>query len=85
MPNLLGHGEGALQQPVQVGPDRAGRTRGEIRLLHLAKDLGLADHHGIETGSHTEQVENRLSLAVLVEMRPNQFRVDAEVALHEVQ
>ena len=58
--HVLGHREGALEQAVEHQPERAGRLRVPDRLLHLAQDLRLAQHHRIEAARHPERVRDRL-------------------------
>src|SRR5687768_10977701 len=48
---------------------RAGRLRGTRRLLHLAENLGLADHHGIESRGDAESVAHRLLAGQRIEVR----------------
>jgi hypothetical protein len=54
--HLLGHRKAALEQLVQRGAQRAGFVGQAHRLLHLAEDLRLAQHHGIEPAGHAEGV-----------------------------
>ena len=49
--------------------DRARGARHGEGFLHLAQNLRLADHHGIEAGGHAEEMAYRFLVAVLVEMR----------------
>ena len=54
--HFLGHGEGALEELVQGGAQRAGGVGLAHGLLELAQDLGLAQHHGIQPAGHPEGV-----------------------------
>jgi hypothetical protein len=58
--HLLGDGEGALEEPVQHRAERAGGLGGARGLLHLAEDLRLAEHHGIQARGDTEGMAHRL-------------------------
>ncbi len=59
---LLGDREGALEQLIQVRAQRAGFGGGAHRVFHLAEDLRLAQHHGIEPAGHAEGVAHGLRL-----------------------
>jgi hypothetical protein len=52
--HLLGHREGALEQLVQRGAQGAGGLGLAHRLLHLAQDLRLAQHHGVQAAGDAE-------------------------------
>jgi hypothetical protein len=70
--HLLGHREAALEQLVQRRAERAGFVGQAHRLLHLAEDLRLAEHHRIEAGGDAEGVPRRvavvLDVGVLLQM-----------------
>jgi hypothetical protein len=53
---FLGHGEAALKQLIECGAQRAGVIGRPDRVLELAKNLRLAQHHGIETTGNTKGV-----------------------------
>ena len=46
-PHALGHAESVLEEFVHGAGGRAGFAGDRVSLLHLTKDLGLADHHGV--------------------------------------
>jgi hypothetical protein len=79
-PHSLGDGEGVGEQRVQRRPDRLARLGQRERVLHLAEDLRLADHHGIQAGRDAEGVTDRVVLGVRVEQRLHGREVDAAVA-----
>ena len=58
--DVLGDGERALEKAVQHKPQRSGGFGIAHRLLHLAQDLRLAQHHRVEAGRHPERVRHRL-------------------------
>ena len=65
--HALGGREGALEEPAEDRAGGAALDRGAVRVLHLAEDLRLADHHRVERGRDAEHVAHRLGVAVLVE------------------
>src|SRR2546423_1468160 len=64
----------------------ARRFRGAHRLLHLAQDLRLAEHHGIEAARDAEGVlhgvVSLLAIEVRREVEPQGPRPGGEPALH---
>jgi hypothetical protein len=60
--HFLGDRERALEELVQRGAERAGRIGLAHGLLHLAEDLGLAQHHRIEAGGHAEHVARGIAV-----------------------
>ena len=52
----FGCGEAASEQPIQPMADMAVFEREAIGLLELTQDLGLADHHGVQSGCDTQEV-----------------------------
>ena len=58
--HFLGDRERALEQLVQRACQRAGGFGLAHRLLHLAEDLRLAEHHRIEAAGDAERVARRL-------------------------
>ena len=54
--HFLGHRERALEQLVQVAAQHVGILRHARGRLHLAQDLGFAQHHGIQPAGHAEGV-----------------------------
>ncbi|OIQ80212.1 hypothetical protein GALL_380470 [mine drainage metagenome] len=52
--HFLGHRERALEHLPQRAAQRAGLGRGAHRVLHLAEDLRLAQHHRIEPAGDAE-------------------------------
>ncbi|SOZ14370.1 hypothetical protein CBM2609_A170033 [Cupriavidus taiwanensis] len=67
--HFLGHREGPLEQLVQVRAERAGFAGGAHRVLELAQDLGLAQHHRIEPAGHAEGVPHGFGLRQRVQVR----------------
>ena len=67
--HVLGHGERALEQPVQHEAQRPGGLRRAHRVLHLAQDLRLAQHHRIEAARDAERVRHRAILRQRVDVR----------------
>ncbi len=66
--DFLGHRERALEQLVQVGAKRAGFTGGAYRILQLAQDLGLAQHHRIQPAGHAERMAHGFGLRQRVQV-----------------
>jgi len=60
--DLLGDGEGRLEQPVEQRTRRARLLRRAVGVLQLAEDLGLAEDQRIESGSDREDVPDRIRL-----------------------
>ena len=54
--HFLGDRERALEQLVQVAAQHVGILRHARGRLHLAQDLGFAQHHGIQPAGHAEGV-----------------------------
>ena len=67
--HFLGHREGALEHLVQVGAQAAGFVGRAHRVLHLAEDLRLAQHHRIEPGGDAERMAHRVVLRQHVQVR----------------
>jgi hypothetical protein len=61
--------ERPLKKLVQDEAERAGGFRAFHRLLELAEDLRLAEHHRIETARHSKRVLHRLVLREMIEIR----------------
>ena len=57
--HFLGDRERALEQLVQRGAERAGLVGLAHRLLHLAEDLRLAEHHRVEAAGDAERMARR--------------------------
>ncbi len=51
--------------------------------LDLAEDLRLTDDHGIKAGGNAEEMADGLLVVMLIDMRREQRRVEAEVAMQE--
>src|SRR5712691_8629072 len=68
-PHPLRNGERLGEERVKRGPDRLARLGERERILHLAQDLRLADHHRVEARRHAERVTNRLPIGVRIEDR----------------
>ena len=47
-PDLFGHSKRALKQSMQISAGSAGCARSFVSAFGLPKNLGFADHHGIE-------------------------------------
>jgi hypothetical protein len=77
--DFLGHRERALEQLVQRAAQRAGLVGLAHGFLHLAEDLGLAQHHGIEARRHAEGVAR--GLAVLADVGVGRELAAADPAL----
>ncbi|MCY1236029.1 hypothetical protein D9M72_486650 [compost metagenome] len=67
--HFLGHREGALEQLVQVRPQRAGLAGRAHRVLELAQDLGFAQHHRIQPAGHAEGMAHGFGLRQRVQVR----------------
>ena len=67
--DLLGRGEGGLQQMLQLAGDGARGARDGEGLLHLAENLRLAHDHGVQAGGHAEEMAHGLLVVMLVDVR----------------
>jgi hypothetical protein len=67
-PDVLGGGERLLENTIEDHPRCAGDLSDGVRVFHLAKDLGLAEHHGIEPAGDFEQVLDARVVMVLIKM-----------------
>ncbi len=72
--HVLGDGERALEQPIQHEAEAAGGGRVPHRLLHLAQDLRLAQHHRVEPARHAERVRDRPVARQRVDVRRQRVR-----------
>ena len=70
--HFLGHGEGPLEEVVQVHAQAARLVGLSGGLLQLAQNLGLTEHHGVQATGHAKDMSHGLGLGVLVEVM-NQF------------
>ena len=66
--HVLGNGKRALEQAVEHQPQRARRLGGLYRLLHLAQDLRLAQHHRIEPARDAKRMRNGFLLRQRVDV-----------------
>ncbi len=66
--DFLGHREGALEQLAQQRADGSGFFGNARRLLHLAEDLRLAQHHRIQPRRDAEHVAHGFLLRMLVKI-----------------
>ncbi|MNN05501.1 hypothetical protein D3C81_1182640 [compost metagenome] len=66
--HFLRHGEGALEQLVQVGAQRAGLAGGAHCVLELAQDLRFAKHHRVQPAGHAERVTHGFGLGQRIQM-----------------
>ncbi len=81
--DAFGNGEGTLQQRIEHGFDGADFAGDGERLLHLAKDLGFADDHGIERTGDTKQVADGFGLTEMVKVRLDVGRAEIEEVVKE--
>ena len=84
LPHPLGHGEGAVEEPVEDAADGARLLRDGVVLLQLTEDLWLAHDHGVEAGGHAEDVPHRVLACVVVELVLGGLQVDVGLALEKV-
>ncbi|CUJ48692.1 Uncharacterised protein [Achromobacter xylosoxidans] len=77
--DFLGHREGALEHLVQQRAERTGFASRAHGVLHLADDLGFAQHHGIEPAGHAEGVAHGVVLLVAVQMRAQRAGIEPVV------
>src|SRR5579884_2694639 len=66
--HALGDAEGAGEDVFEKAADRTFRSRERVRGLDLAEDLGLADDHGVETGSDAEEMTNGVAVFQAVQV-----------------
>ncbi len=78
--HFLRHREGALEQLVEQRSERAGGFGDASRFFHLAQDLRLADHHGIEARGDAERVPHGFGLRKRVQVGFQLPRLDAVIA-----
>ena len=81
--DLLGYGEGALEEGFERGADGADLAGDGVGLLDLAEDLGLAYDHGIERAGYAEEVPDGFALAEFVEVGLDVGGGDGEVLVEE--
>jgi hypothetical protein len=67
--HVLRHRERALEQPVEDQAQRTGGLSAAHRLLHLAEDLRLAEHHRIQAAGDAKSVRHRAILRQRVDVR----------------
>ena len=58
--HFLGHRKTALEHLVERDAEGAGLVGGAHGVFHLAQDLRLAKHHGVQSAGHPEGVARRL-------------------------
>jgi len=73
-------GKGALQQVLELAGNGSGGARDREGLFHLAENLRLADDHGIEARGHAEEMADGFPVAVFIEMRREDGRIDSKLA-----
>ena len=83
--HFLGHREAALEQLVQRAAQGACVLCGAHGVLHLAQDLGLAQHHGIEPAGHAEGMARHMAVFQQIGVRAQQFGRDAAAVGQPVQ
>ena len=62
---------------------RSNGASGGVGFLDLSKNLGLADHHGIEAGGDAKNVTDGLIFAKFVEMTFKLAEIDLEILAQE--
>ena len=72
----LGGFIGLLEQAAQGRPDRLGRFGIRKRLLDLAENLRLAEHHRVQAGGHAENMPDGLGLFQAVAVAAQGVQVD---------
>jgi hypothetical protein len=65
---------GLLEQPLQLAAGQAVGPRGVERAAHLARDLVLADHDGLQSAGHREEVGCGIRSLVDGDRRAQQVR-----------
>ena len=81
--NFLGGGKCALQQMFKLPGNGAGSARHGECFFYLAKNLRFADHHGVEAGGDAEEMTDCIAIVLLIDMRLEEGRIKAEVAVQE--
>ncbi len=64
---------------MQQGAQGTGFAGGTHRVLHLAHDLGFAQHHGIQAARHAEGVTHGVVLMMAIQVRAQRAGVQAVV------
>src|SRR5215467_12300298 len=77
--HAFGHSEGAGEQRLQGGVDRADAAGHGIRLLHLPQNLRFAHHHRVQAGGHAKNVAHGFALLKFIDMRSQKIRAYAKV------
>ena len=75
--HILGDRERSLEQLMQGGAQGAGGICFAHRLLHLAQDLGLAQHHRVEPGGDPEGMACGVLVLEHIGVLPQLFAADA--------
>src|SRR4029453_13895141 len=66
--DTLGGVKSRLEQPVEVGPRRAGLNRDAVKRFQLTKDLGLSQNHRVERAGNPEDMPDGLIIVVTVKL-----------------
>src|SRR5207249_12049886 len=74
-PDLFGHSKRALKQSMQISAGSAGCARSLVRAFGLPKNLGFADHHGIEPGSDAKEMLRTSLVFVAIKWRREMMRI----------
>jgi len=67
--NLLTHLESSLKDSVQDATRKPGGAGDLIGVFDLARNLGLAEQHRVQTSGNTEKVTHRIEVFMHVKMR----------------
>ena len=74
-----------LQQVLELAGDCSGGARRGEGFFDLAENLRLADDHGVEAGGDAEEMTNSLLIAMLVDVRRENGRIEAEVVVQKLR
>ena len=83
--DLLGYGEGALEEGFEGGADCADLAGDGVGLFDLAEDLGLAYDHGVERTGYAEEMADGFALAEFVEVGLEVGGGDGEVLVEKAR
>src|ERR1035437_2012740 len=73
-----------LENAIQHASSEPRGMGSAVRLLHLTRDLGLADDHRVESASDSEQMPHSLDIFVNVDMRTKVAAVGTEESAQRI-
>ena len=83
--DVLGRRKGTLQQMFQLPGDGSRCARDGEGLFHLAKNLRLANNHGVETCGDAEEMPDRVLVALLIDVRREQSAIEPKMPMQKLR